>query len=171
MARTIVVTGGSAGIGLAVTKRFAEDGWQVAIIARHEAQLEQASAMLTAAGASKVLPGPLFDPRLCGEAVERPQREFWVGRSTMMMALGQSLAPEIADRHVAKQIDAMTGNPAPNRAGNLDEPGEGPAAINGPSTDRVWSSRHEIFSSRQRDLLKVGAAGFGLGRLLPHLLP
>ncbi len=335
MAKTIVVTGGSAGIGLAIAERFAIAGWQVAILARQQARLKQAQDRLMAAGATKVLtisvdvedatavdaaaaqietelgpinawvnnamstvvaradqitaaeyarvtattylsqvhgtlaalrhmkprdrgaivqvssglairpaplqaaycaakaavtgftdslraeliadksaitlsvvylpavntpqptwarnhsgreqvlPDPLFDPRLCAEAVqeavERPQREFWVGRSTAMMAFGQSLAPEFADQQAAKQIEAMTGGPAPNRVGNLDEPGEGPAAIDGPSIDRVKSSRHEIFSSRQRDLLKVGAAGalfstgaaagFGLGRLLPRLRP
>lgn len=335
MAKTIVVTGGSAGIGLAIAERFAIAGWQVAILARQQARLKQAQDRLMAAGATKVLtisvdvedatavdaaaaqietelgpinawvnnamstvvaradqitaaeyarvtattylsqvhgtlaalrhmkprdrgaivqvssglairpaplqaaycaakaavtgftdslraeliadksaitlsvvylpavntpqptwtrnhsgreqvlPDPLFDPRLCAEAVqeavERPQREFWVGRSTAMMAFGQSLAPEFADQQAAKQIDAMTGDLAPDRAGNLNEPGEGLAVIDGPSTDRMKKSRHEIFSSRQRDLLKVGAAGallsagaaagFGLGRLLPRLRP
>lgn len=335
MAKTIVVTGGSAGIGLAIAERFAIAGWQVAILARQQARLKQAQDRLMAAGATKVLtisvdvadaiavdaaaaqietelgpinawlnnamstvvaradqitaaeyarvtattylsqvhgtlaalrhmkprdrgaivqvssglairpaplqaaycaakaavtgftdslraeliadksaitlsvvylpavntpqptwarnhsgreqvlPDPLFDPRLCAEAVqeavERPQREFWVGRSTAMMAFGQSLAPEFADQQAAKQIDAMTGDLAPDRAGNLNEPGEGLAVIDGPSTDRMKKSRHEIFSSRQRNLLKVGtagallsagaAAGFGLGRLLPGLRP
>jgi len=335
MAKTIVVTGGSAGIGLAIAERFAIAGWQVAILARQQARLKQAQDRLMAAGATKVLtisvdvadaiavdaaaaqietelgpinawvnnamstvvaradqitaaeyarvtattylsqvhgtlaalrhmkprdrgaivqvssglairpaplqaaycaakaavtgftdslraelfadksaitlsvvylpavntpqptwarnhsgreqvlPDPLFDPRLCAEAVqeavERPQREFWVGRSTAMMAFGQSLAPDFADQQAAKQIDAMTGDLAPDRAGNLNEPGEGLAVIDGPSTDRMKKSRHEIFSSRQRDLIKVGAAGallsagaaagFGLGRLLPRLRP
>lgn len=331
MAKTIVVTGGSAGIGLAIAQRFARDGWQIAIIARDEARLKQAAAILTGAGAAgvlaisadvadaaaidaaaeriestlspieawvnnamstvvaradritsaeyervtattylsqvygtlaalrhmkgrnrgaivqissglairpsplqaaycaakaavtgftdslraeliadrstislsviylpavntpqptwarnhsgreQILPDPLFDPRLCGEAVleavERPQREFWIGRSTAMMALGQSLAPAFADRQAAKQIEAMTGHPAPDRDGNLDTPVEGPAAIDGPSMDRAKPGRLEIFSSRQRDLLKIGAAGgllgagVGLGSLLPRLRP
>jgi NAD(P)-dependent dehydrogenase (short-subunit alcohol dehydrogenase family) len=332
MARTIVVTGGSAGIGLAIAERFARDGWQVAIVARQEARLRQASALLTAAGARKVLaisadvadvvaidaaaarveaelgpiaawinnamstvvapadritaaeyervtattylsqvhgtlaalrymkprgkgaivqissglaerpaplqaaycaakaavtgftdslraeliadgsaislsviylpavntpqptwarnrsgreqvlPNPLFDPRLCAEsvlkAVERPQREFWVGRSTVIMALAQSLAPAFADGQAAKQIEAMSGGPAPEREGNLDAPGEGPAAIDGPSTDRAQAGRLQLFSSRQRDLVKLGAAAgligigaagaLGLGRILPR---
>lgn len=136
-------------------------------------------------GREQVLPDPLFDPRLCAEAVFQavrdPQREFWVGRSTAMMALGQSLAPELADRQAAKMIDGMTGDPCPDRAGNLEAPVAGPAAIDGPTTDRVKSTRSEIFSSRQRDLLKLGAAGalmstgaalgFGAGRFLPRLRP
>lgn len=333
MARTIVVTGGSAGIGLAIAERFAREGWQVAIIARDEARLQQASAMLTRASAAKVLsisadvadaaavnaaaarieaelgqiavwvnnamstvvaqadritaaeyervtattylsqvygtlaalrymkprdsgvvvqissglavrpaplqaaycaakaavtgftdslraelsadgsaialsviylpavntpqptwarnhsgreqilPDPLFDPRLCAaavfEAAERPQREFWVGRSTAMMALAQSIAPTFADRQAGKQIEAMSGAAAAARDGNLDTPAKAPAAIDGPSTDRAIAGRGEIFSSRQRDLLKLGAAGgllglgaaagFGLARTLPRL--
>ncbi len=335
MARTIVITGGTAGIGLAIAEKFARDGWHVAILARHEARLEQARLRLSAAEAGKVLPisldvadagamdaaaarieaelgpieawvnnamstvvakadhitsaeyarvtattylsqvygtlaalrymkprnrgaiiqissglairpsplqaaycaakaavtgftdslraeliadrsaitlsvvylpavntpqpgwarnrsgrtqvlpDPLFDPRLCAEAVfeavSRPQREYWVGRSTAMMALGQSLLPQGADRQAAKMIEAMTGDPAPDRTGNLDEPAEGAAAIDGPSTDRVQSTRSEIFTSRQRDLLKAGAAGIllgtgaaaglGLARLLPRARP
>lgn len=333
MAKTIVVTGGSAGIGLAIAERFARNGWQVAILARQEGRLQQAKARLTGAGATKVvaisvdvadskavddaaaqieaalgpidawvnnamstvvaradqitpseyervtattylsqvygtlaalrymkprnrgaivqissglaerpsplqaaycgakaavsgftdslraelfadqsaislsviylpavntpqptwarnhsgreqiLPDPLFDPRLCADAVlqavEKPQREFWVGRSTAMMTLTQSLAPAFADRQAAKQIEAMSGAPAPDRPGNLDTPGDGAAAIDGPSIDRAKSGHLEIFSSRQRDLLKIGAAGgllgvgavagLGLGRLLPRL--
>lgn len=331
MARTIVVTGGSAGIGLAIAQRFAEAGWQVAIIARDHARLDAARALLSASGRSvlaisadvadapaidaaadrveaelgpidawvnnamstvvapadritaseyarvtattylghvhgtlaalrhmkprnrgaivqvssglairaaplqaaycaaksavtgftdalraelladrsalslsvvylpavntpqptwarnhsgreQVLPDPLFDPRLCAEAVLaaviRPRREFWVGRSTAMMALGQALAPELADRQAARMIDGMTGDPAPDRNGNLDEPVPGPAQIDGPWPDRVKSTRNEIFSSRHRDALRAGtaaallsagvAAGFGVLRLLPR---
>jgi NAD(P)-dependent dehydrogenase (short-subunit alcohol dehydrogenase family) len=133
-------------------------------------------------GREQILPDPLFDPRLCAEAVytavTRPQREFWVGRSTAMMAIGQSLAPERADQQAATMIADMTGDPVPDRAGNLDQAVPGPAQIDGPWPDRVKSTRTEIFSSRQRDLLKAGTAGalvsaglavgYGLSRLLPR---
>ena len=39
-----VVTGGSAGIGLGIAKRFAQEGGRVFIIGRRQAQLDQAVA-------------------------------------------------------------------------------------------------------------------------------
>lgn len=135
-------------------------------------------------GREQVIPDPLFDPRLCAEAIwtaaHDPQREFWVGRSTLMMALGQSVAPGFSDRGAAGMIDKQQGDPMPGRAGNLDEAVPGPARIDGDGTDRVKGSRREFFTSRQRDMLKAGVvggllgagalAGYGASRVLPRIL-
>ena len=50
MAGTAVVTGGSAGIGLATAERLAKAGWNVAIVARDAQRLEDARAMLSQYG-------------------------------------------------------------------------------------------------------------------------
>ncbi|WP_238296586.1 SDR family NAD(P)-dependent oxidoreductase, partial [Methylobacterium soli] len=50
MARVAVVTGGSAGIGLATAHLFAARGWSVAILARDPARLAAAEAALRAYG-------------------------------------------------------------------------------------------------------------------------
>lgn len=131
-------------------------------------------------GYEQVLPDPLYDPRLCAQAIvqmiDDPQREAWVGRSTAKMALGQALVPSLADWQAAGFIEAQQGEPAGDKAGNLEQAVSGPARIDGDSTDRVTGSRIEIFTSRQRDLLKAGiaggllatgaAAGLGVARLL-----
>jgi short-subunit dehydrogenase len=131
-------------------------------------------------GREQVLPDPLFDPRLCAEAIvaaiETPQREIWVGRSTFQMAIAQALAPGFADRQASSFRDDQLGGPAGDRAGNLDTPVPGPARIDGDAIDRAIDSRREFFTSRQRDLLKLGIggglagigalAGIGLSRLL-----
>ncbi|TXN63624.1 SDR family NAD(P)-dependent oxidoreductase, partial [Methylobacterium sp. WL18] len=42
MARVAVVTGGTAGIGLATAHRFAAGGWSVAVVARDPARVAAA---------------------------------------------------------------------------------------------------------------------------------
>ncbi|WP_210270108.1 SDR family oxidoreductase [Aureimonas mangrovi] len=114
-------------------------------------------------GHEQVIPDPLFDPRLCAEAVysavRDPQREIWVGRSTMMMALGQALSPSVADRRAASMVEAQQGDPMPHRDGNLAGPETGPARIDGPRTRDVVGSRSEFVTSRDVRLLKLAAAG------------
>lgn len=114
-------------------------------------------------GHEQVIPDPLFDPRLCAEAVwstvEDPQREVWVGRTTAMMALGQRIAPAYSDRKAAEMVAAQQGAPMPTRDGNLDEGVAGPALIDGDAKDRVIDTRSEFFTSRHRDVFKMTATG------------
>ncbi|SFP57395.1 SDR family oxidoreductase [Sphingomonas rubra] len=131
-------------------------------------------------GREQVLPDPLFDPRLCAEAIvsaiDQPQREIWVGRSTLKMAVAQALAPGFADRQASGFGESQLAGPIGDKPGNLDQPVPGPARIDGDATDRAIDNRREFFTSRQRDLLKLGVgggiagigalAGFGLSRLL-----
>jgi NAD(P)-dependent dehydrogenase (short-subunit alcohol dehydrogenase family) len=119
-------------------------------------------------GHDQAIPDPVFDPRLCAEAIAhaiaRPSREVWVGRSTVMMALAQTLAPAFADRKAAEMRDAQLGPRRDDRPGNLDAPVPGPAAIDGASSDRVVGTRAEFFTSRQRDALRLAVVG-GAGAL------
>ena len=112
-------------------------------------------------GRAQVIPDPLFDPRLCAEAVysavRDPRREIWVGRSTWMMALAQRLAPSFADRKAAGMREAQMGDPMSPREGNLDAPVPEPARIDGPSTARASRVRHEFLTRRQVDVIKYGA--------------
>jgi len=118
-------------------------------------------------GHKQVLPDPLYDPRLCARAiagaVDDPQREIWVGRSTVMMALGQALLPSFADRQASGFKDAQMGAPSGPQRGNLEEPVPGPARIDGDSKDRALAGTGEIFTSRQRDIFKLAAGGGLLG--------
>lgn len=109
-------------------------------------------------------PDPVFDPRLCAEAilhaVESPQREVWVGRTSLMMAAAQALAPGLADRKAAAMWDAQLEEAEkPDRAGNLFEPVPGKAAIDGRFSTRTRTTRQEFWTSRDRDLLLTGVAG------------
>ena len=114
-------------------------------------------------GHEQVIPDPIFDPRLCAEAVFSsvldPQREVWVGRSTVMMALGQALVPSFADRQAAGMIEAQQGDPMPPRDGNLAEPASGPARIDGPRARDVVGSLSEYVTSREVRTVKLVSVG------------
>ena len=115
------------------------------------------------------VPDPVFDPRLCAEAIYQavatPRREIWVGRSVLLMAAAQTLAPGFADRKAADAWDTMLADePARDRRGNLEAPVPGPAAIDGPAIGRAKTTRTEYWTSRERDALVLGVAGlFVLG--------
>ncbi|WP_435164161.1 SDR family oxidoreductase [Falsirhodobacter sp. 1013] len=113
-------------------------------------------------GHQQILPDPLFDPRLCAEAtlsaIRHGHRDVWVGRTTMQMALVQAISPSFADRQVGSFIDAQMGAPVGSKDGNLYEPGEGPARIDGISTDRMLRTRQEFITSRHVGLVKAGLA-------------
>lgn len=114
-------------------------------------------------GHDQEAPDPIFDPRLAAEAihfaVENPRREIWVGRSTVMMAIAQALAPALADRQASSFKEQQLGDPMGYRPGNLEEAPPGPARMDGRFGDRVKAARHEFFTSRQRDAAKLGGLG------------
>ncbi|MCE3554705.1 SDR family oxidoreductase [Pseudonocardia sp. RS11V-5] len=70
---TVVITGGTAGVGRAAVREFADAGYDVAILARGAAGLKAAEEDVRAAGARKALavPTDVADP----EAVERAAQQ------------------------------------------------------------------------------------------------
>lgn len=52
--RTVVITGGSRGIGLAIAQRFATAGARLVLAARHAADVERAAAALRATGSDAI---------------------------------------------------------------------------------------------------------------------
>jgi NAD(P)-dependent dehydrogenase (short-subunit alcohol dehydrogenase family) len=118
-------------------------------------------------GHRQYAPDPVFDPRLCAEAilyaVEHPRREVWVGRSSMMMAAAQALAPALADRKAASMWSAqLSDETIAEMDGNLYEAVPGPVGIDGRFSGRTKASRGEFVTSRTRDLVVGGLAGLAL---------
>jgi NAD(P)-dependent dehydrogenase (short-subunit alcohol dehydrogenase family) len=86
MARSILITGASSGIGEALAVEFARRGYAVAVAARREDRLQALAERLSAAGAAAALPLVLdvTDFAAIDPALERAAREF--GRLDVVVA-------------------------------------------------------------------------------------
>ena len=60
--RTVVITGASAGIGLACARQFAEAGARVVLVARGVAELERARAEIAAIGPALAIAADVAAP-------------------------------------------------------------------------------------------------------------
>jgi len=77
VARIVVVTGGSAGVGRATAREFARQGWDVAVIARGVERLEETVAELRGMGVRALaIPTDVADDRAVEAAAERVEREL-----------------------------------------------------------------------------------------------
>lgn len=74
--RTVMITGASAGVGRAVTRRFARPRVTLGLMARGVARLEAAAEEVRQHGGDAVvLPGDVADPEAVEEAADRLERE------------------------------------------------------------------------------------------------
>ena len=83
--KTVLVTGGSSGIGKATALRLAKHGAQVALAARHQDALEQVRQEIEkAGGAALVVPTDVTDPEQVSKAVEATVARF--GKLDILLA-------------------------------------------------------------------------------------
>src|SRR5437588_3635898 len=102
MAEIVVITGGTAGVGRATARRFAEDGARIAVLARGLDGLRATAADLVARGAAAALaiPCDVADPEQVAAAAERVERELgpidiWINNAmTTVFGRFDSLSPE-----------------------------------------------------------------------------
>ena len=117
-------------------------------------------------GRRQKAPPPVFDPRLCAQAVffaaTNPRREVWVGRSVAQMGAVQRLSPHLGDRLAASMWEGqLEDKPVANPDGNLFEPVAGDPGIDGRFTDQVKPTTNEFWTSRTRDVF-YGAVATGI---------
>ena len=127
-------------------------------------------------GVGQNAPDPVFDPRACAAAivaaVGKPQREVWVGRSTMQMAALQAAAPGFGDRQAAKMWDAQLDSAISQASpGNLYDVDEDDPGIDGPFSARTKKPGNEFVTSRSRNAVAAAIAVASLLGAGAALLP
>lgn len=116
-------------------------------------------------GRRQIAPNPVYDPRLCANAVhfavEHPRRDIWVGRTAVLASLVQRFWPNAGDVQAKGGWDAQLSDERfAENEGNLFKPGDGPARLHGPFGDRTSSARQAFWTSRQRDAVVLGGVAF-----------
>ncbi|HEY1864868.1 MAG TPA: SDR family NAD(P)-dependent oxidoreductase [Roseiarcus sp.] len=108
--KTVLITGGSTGIGAAVARGFAEQGSRVAI--GYHSSAEKAHALVSeikaAGGEALAVKGDVSDPKACAEIVAETTSRF--GRldgliNNAGLMLGRVHTLEASDEHVQAVID------------------------------------------------------------------
>jgi NAD(P)-dependent dehydrogenase (short-subunit alcohol dehydrogenase family) len=112
---------------------------------------------------------PIFQPEVAARAIvhaaEHPRREYWVGLPTVAAIVGQSLAPGLLDRYLARTgyYSQQTDDPAsPVRRDNLDAPLPGDLGAHGRFDARAHGRSPQALLSRHRRAL-AGALAAGAG--------
>jgi len=106
--KTAVVTGASRGLGLALARGLAAEGWSLVIDARDPVALRSAAASLPGAGRVIPLPGDIADP--AHRAALRDAAEDLGGPDLLINnagTLGASPLPAIADYPIAELREAF----------------------------------------------------------------
>ncbi len=98
---TVMITGASAGVGRAITRRFARPGVTLGLIARGTERLEAAASEVRARGGEAVvLPADVSDPAAVEAAADRLEREagpidIWInGAMVTIFAPFWEIAPD-----------------------------------------------------------------------------
>jgi len=105
-----IVTGASSGIGLAIARRFAQDGAHVALVARTAAKLEAAArSMAEAPGRRIVLPADLTRDEPARQVVQRAIEGFG-GLDVLVNAAGAATFRPIAETTPEQWDEVMDAN-------------------------------------------------------------
>jgi len=106
--KKVIVTGASSGIGRATARRFAQEGWDVCVIARRENQLRELAAEFPA-GDHLIVPGDYSLPETATQ-VDQAVKEHWGEVDALANIAGAYFAAHSIDSSLQewrKSLDTM----------------------------------------------------------------
>ena len=116
---------------------------------------------------------PIYQPEVAARAIVwaagHPRREVWVGGSTVATILGNTLAPGLLDRYLARtgfESQQMEEPLPPGRDDNLDRPAPGGQGAHGRFDDAAKGSSLQLEASLRRRLLAGAGSAAGLAAAL-----
>ena len=74
--KTVIITGGSEGVGAATAQKFADVGARLVLAARSQDKLERTAAKLRRKARVLVVPMDVTDAAACANLLRRAQEEF-----------------------------------------------------------------------------------------------
>ena len=179
MSKTVVITGGTAGVGRACAEAFARRGWSVGIIARDADRLAQTERALRAMGAADVLTvsADIADAAAVDKAAAAFEKalgpiEVWVNNvmTTVFAALSQMTADEFRRVTEVTYLGQVYGTMAalrhmrPRRRGRIIQVGSGLSYRSVPLQSAYCGAKHAIrgFTDSLRSELIHDQAGIDL---------
>lgn len=115
VSRVAIVTGGSRGLGLAITTSMIRDGWSVVVDGRNARALDRATAALPGPGRLRTVPGDVRDPDHRAELVAEASR--WGSIDALVCnasTLGPSPRPQLIDYPLGELRDVLDTNVVAN---------------------------------------------------------
>ena len=93
--KRVIITGASSGIGKAATERFAQEGWEVCLVARREGLLREIVSTLPP-GKHLVCPGAYEDPATA-ECIQKTVEKEWGSLDALVNNAGVYMSANVID--------------------------------------------------------------------------
>ena len=165
MPKIAVITGAGAGVGRATAREFARQGFDVALLSRDPARLENAADEVRRHGMRALpIPTDIADAAAMEAAADRVEAELGPIDVWVNVAMATVFSPGLLDRYLAKAgySGQLADQPvAPDAPANLFESVPGDYSAHGRFDDQARDRSWEMFTNRHK-MAVIAVVAIGL---------